>query len=155
MSNRRFLACIALFLSVLCFGTSRIIAAEASGVRVEAILVWATHTAKTNDASLKELEPQLIKKLRKTYKWDLYYEVKRKEATVSAKDLTKIPISEKCTLEIRHLGEERFEVHLIGKGKPVSRTVDSLAHGHIIILGGDDKNDTAWLIIIRQVPAKR
>lgn len=155
MSSRRFFACVTALVGVLCFGSIRISAAEASGVRVEAILVWATHTAKTNDASLKELEPQLIKKLRKTYKWDLYYEVRRKEATVPAKELTKVPISEKCTLEIKNLGEERFEVHLIGKGKPVSRTVDSLAHGHIIILGGDDKNDTAWLIVIRQVPAKR
>jgi hypothetical protein len=155
MSSRRFLPCITALLGLLCFGTARISAAEASGVHVEAILVWATHSAKTNDAGLKELEPQLVKKLRKAYKWDLYYEVKRKEATVSARELAKVPISEKCTLELKNLGEERFEVHLIGKGKPVSRTVDSLAHGHIIILGGDDKNDTAWLIIIRQVPAKR
>ena len=154
MSSRRFFVCLTALLGFLCFASTRVSAAE-SGVHVEAILVWATHVAKTNDASLKELEPQLVKKLRKTYKWDLYYEVKRKEATVSGKELTKLPISEKCTLELKNLGEQRFEVHLIGKGKPVSRTVDSLAHGHIIILGGDDKNDTAWLIVIRQVPAKR
>src|SRR5882672_2992735 len=101
MSSRRFLACLIALLGILCFNAARLSAAESSGIRVEAILVWATQVAKTNDASLKELEPQLAKKLRKAYKWDLYYEVRRKEATVSGKEATKIPISEKCLLEIK------------------------------------------------------
>lgn len=155
MSIRRFVACLTALLGVLCISAARLSAAESSGIRVEAILVWATHVAKTNDASLKELEPQLAKKLRKAYKWDLYYEVKRKEATVSGKDATHVPISEKCSLDIKHLGDERFEVHLTGKGKPVSRTVESLAHGHIMVVAGDDKNDTAWLIVIRELPPKK
>jgi hypothetical protein len=155
MSIRRFLACLTALLGVLFFNTARLSAAESSGIRVEAILVWATQVAKTNDASLKELEPQLTRKLRKAYKWDLYYEVRRKEVTVSGKEATKIPISEKCLLDIKHLGEERFEVHLTGKGKAVSRSVESLAHGHIMVVAGDDKNDTAWLIVIRELPAKK
>jgi len=155
MRSRRFLTHLTALVGVLGFFSGRLWAAESPGIRVEAVLVWATHVAKTNDASLKELEPQLTKKLRKAYKWDLYYEVKRKEATVAGKEATKIPISEKCMLEIKHLGDERFEVHLIGKGKPVSKTVDSLAHGHLMIVGGDDENDTAWLIVIRELPAKK
>ena len=155
MSIRRFLACLTALLGILCFSAARLTAAEPSGIRVEAILVWATHVAKTNDTSLKELEPQLAKKLRKAYKWDLYYEVKRKEATVSGKEATRVPISDKCWLDIKHLGEERFEVHLTGKGKAVSRTVESLARGHIMVVAGDDKNDTAWLIVIRELPAKK
>jgi hypothetical protein len=142
-------------IAVFYLSAARLSAAESPGIHVEAILVWATHVAKTNDASLKELEHQLAKKLRKAYKWDLYYEVKRKEATVSGKDATHVPISDKCSLDIKHLGEERFEVHLTGKGKPVSRTVESLAHGHIMVVAGDDKNDTAWLIVIREIPAKK
>jgi hypothetical protein len=153
MSIRRYVASLTALLGVLFIGVARLSAAE-SGIRVEAILVWATQVAKTNDASLKDLEPQLTKKLRKAYKWDLYYEVRRKEVTVSGKDVTKIPISEKCLLDIKHLGEHRFEVHLTGKGKPVSRSVESLANGHLMIVGGDDKNDTAWLIVIRE-PAKK
>ena len=154
MSIRRFLACLIALLGVFCFN-ARLSAAESPGTRVEVILVWATHVAKTNDASLKELEPQLTKKLRKAYKWDLYYEVKRKEATVSGKEATRVPISDKCWLDIKHLGEERFEVHLTGKGKAVSRTVESLANGHIMVVAGEDKNDSAWLIVIRELPAKK
>ncbi|SRR6266478_4844450 len=155
MSIRRFLASLIALLGVLFFNSSRLSAAETSGIRVEAILVWATHVAKTNDASLKELEPQLAKKLHKAYKWDLYYEVRRKEASVSGKDATHVQISEKCSLDIKHVGDERFEVHLTGKGKAVSRSVESLAHGYIMVLSGDDKNDTAWLIVIRELPAKK
>jgi|SRR5947209_8432479 len=155
MSTGRFLTYLAALLGLLFFNAAQLSAAEPSGTRVETILVWATHVAKTNDANLKELEPQLAKKLRKAYKWDLYYEVKRKEATVSGKDATHVPISEKCSLDIKHLGDERFEVHLTGKGKAVSRHVESLAHGHIMVLSGDDKNDTAWLIVIRELPAKK
>lgn len=155
MSSRGFLVCLMACVGGLCFGTTHVRAAESPGIRVEAILVWATHVAKTNDSSLKELEPQLVKKLSKQYKWPLYYEVKRTEASVSGSATTAVPVSAKCSLQIKHLGEERVEVNLIGKGKPVSRSVESLAHGHLIILGGDDKNDTAWLIVIRQVPAKK
>lgn len=155
MSIRRFLASLIALLGVLTFNSSRLTAAESSGIRVEAILVWATHVAKTNDASLKELEPQLAKKLSKRLKWNLYYEVKRKEVTISGKEATHVPISDKCSLDIKHLGEERFEVHLTGKGKAVSRTVESLAHGHIMVVGGDDKNDTGWLIVIRELPTKK
>jgi hypothetical protein len=154
MSNRRFLAYLTVLLLGLSFGAPRLFAGD-GGLRLEAVLVWGTHVAKTNDANLKELEPQLAKKLHKAYKWENYYEVRRKEATIAGKDMTKVPISEKCALEVKHLGEERVEVRLIGKGKPVSRSVESLAHGHLMILGGDDKNDTAWLIVIRQLPAKK
>jgi hypothetical protein len=155
MSICRFLAFLIGLLGILCFGAVRVHAAESSGIRIEAILVWASHAAKTNDTNLKELEPALAKKLSKRFKWPLYYEVRRKEASISEKDLTKVPISEKCMLEVKHLGEHRFEVKLIGKGKPVSRSVESLANGHIMIVGGDDKNDTAWLIVIRELPAKK
>src|SRR5256885_4308909 len=135
MSYCRFVPFLTLLLGALCFGTPRLSAADAD-LRLEAVLVWGTHVAKTNDANLKELEAPLAKKLHKAYKWENYYEVRRKEATISGKELTKVPISEKCALEVKHLGEERVEVKLIGKGKPVSRSVESLAHGHLIILGG-------------------
>jgi hypothetical protein len=154
MSIRRFLAYLTILLGAFCFCTPGLFAAE-GGMRLQAVLVWAANVQKTNDANLKELEAPLAKKLHKAYKWEHYYEVRRKEATISGKDATKVPISEKCALEVKHLGEERFEVKLIGKGKPVSRSVESLAHGHLMILGGDDKNDTAWLIVIRQLPAKK
>src|SRR5215467_11328844 len=155
MRSRRFLTHLTALVGVLGFFSGRLWAAESPGIRVEAILVWATHVAKTNDASLKELEPELAKRLSKRLKWDLYYEVKRKEATVSGKDATHVQISDKCSLDIKHLGEHRFEVHLTGKGKAVSRTVESLAHGHIMVVGGDDKNDTGWLIVIRELPTKK
>ena len=156
MSIRRFLACLTVLLAGLCFCAPRIFAGPSPGIRIEAILVWGTHVAKTNDANLKELEPQLAKKFRKAYKWDYYYEVKgRKEATVSDKEPTRVPISEKCSLEVKHLGGERFEVKLIGKGKLVSRSVESLASGYMMIVAGEDKNDTAWFVVIRELPAKK
>jgi len=154
-STRRILRSLAIGLGLLCLGAIPVQAAETSGTRVEAILVWATHVAKTNDTSLKELEPQLAQKLGKRFKWNLYYEVRRKEATVGTKDPTHVPISDKCSLDVKQLGEHRFEVNLTGKGKPVSRMVESLANGHLMILGGDDKNDTAWIILIRELPAKK
>ena len=155
MSIRHLLACLTALLGILIFSAAPLSAAESSSVRVEAILVWATHVAKTNDASLKELEPDLAKKLSKRLKWNLYYEVKRKEVTVSGKDATHVQISDKCSLDIKHLGEHRIEVNLTGKGKAVSRTVESLARGHIMVVGGDDKNDTGWLIVIRELPTKK
>src|ERR1041384_29284 len=52
-----FFAAFAVLVAVFCLGAARGHAAESSGIRVEAILVWAAHSAKTNDTNLKELEP--------------------------------------------------------------------------------------------------
>jgi len=129
-------------------------AAEAD-MHVEAVLVWATNGEKPPDKDLKELEPALARKLHKSpYKWKNYFEVRRLSAAVPPQTMKTVPMSSHCALEITNNGDNRVEVKLVGEGKPVSRHVEDLPLGHIMVLSGDDKNDNAWLIVLRQLPAK-
>src|SRR5437764_13406558 len=104
MSNRRFLAYLTVLLLGLSFGAPRLFAGD-GGLRLEAVLVWGTHVAKTNDANLKELEPQLAKKLHKAYKWENYYEVRRKETKIAGKDIAKVPSRETCHQQAKQNAE--------------------------------------------------
>jgi hypothetical protein len=127
-------------------------AAETPDIHLEAVLVWGTNGEKPADKDLKELEATLAHKLSKTpYKWKNYFEVERKNVVIPQKSVKQVPMSKHCSLEITNLGDNRVEVKLFGKGKPVSRNIESLAVGQTMIIGGDDKNDTAWLIVLRQV----
>lgn len=154
MSKHRFFAWFLAFTFGLWLTAPSIMAADAAGMHLEVVLVWGTNEAKPDDPNLKELDPGLAKKLgRAPYKWKNYFEVRRKEVNVALKSTEKLPMSKHCSLEIRNLGNERLEVKLIGQGKPVSRSVESLPMGHTMILGGDGTNDTAWLIVLRQISA--
>jgi hypothetical protein len=123
-----------------------------SDLNVEAVLVWGTNSEKPAAKKLRELEPDLARKLGKSpYKWKNYFEVERK-SVVSPVNVTKrLIMSERCELEVKNLGDERVEVKLIGQGKPVSRHVESLPPGYTVVLSGDDKNDTCWMIVLRQI----
>jgi len=122
-------------------------------MHLEAVLVWATNGEKPAGKDLKELEPALAKKLHKSpYKWKNYFEVRRLTASVSPQTMKTVPMSSHCALEIINNGDNRVEVKLVGEGKPVSRHVESLPPGHIMVIAGDDKDDNAWLIVLRQLP---
>ena len=144
--------------TLVCLGLNwpRAAVAGGSDMTVEAVLVWGTNSEKPPNKKLKELEPELARKLGKApYKWKNYFEVNRKTVDIAPSNLKRLPMSEHCELEIKNLGDDRVEVKLIGQGKPVSRNVEPLPMGHTMILSGDDKNDNAWLIVLRQVATKR
>ena len=44
----------------------------------------------------------------------------------------------------------KVEVKLIGEGKPVNKTVKSLSKTECLVLAGDDKDKSAWFIVITQ-----
>jgi hypothetical protein len=127
-----------------------------SDINVEAVLVWGTNAEKPTAKKLRELEPELSKKLGKSpYKWKNYFEVERKSVVSSVNITKRLVMSERCELEVKNLGDERVEVKLIGQGKPVSRHVESLPAGYTVVLSGDDKNDTCWMIVLRQIPLQK
>jgi hypothetical protein len=141
--------CLALNLPRWAFGGS-------TEMTVQAVLVWGTNGEKPPNKNLKELEPELARKLSKApYKWKNYFEVDRRLITIPANTNKHVPMSEPCELEIKNLGDDRIEVKLIGRGKPVSRHVEPLPMGQTMILSGDDKDDNAWLIVLRQQAAKK
>jgi hypothetical protein len=127
--------------------------ARAESGRVEVILVWATNDERSPDPKHKPVDAELARKLGKSpYRWKNYFEVNRQKLAIPTSQAKKdIKISDKCTLDIRNLGNDWMEIKLYGDGRLISTHKEELP----LILAGDAKNDTAWLVVIKKVEAAR
>jgi len=114
-------------------------------------LVWATDDPKPPQGKdYKPLEPEIRKQI-KALKWKNYFEVRHIDFSLSPATSKKVSISDKCSIEIKDLGNSNLEVVLIGKGKEVARVKQVLRKGEILVPAGDAPNETAWLAILGRV----
>jgi len=60
----------------------------------------------------------------------------------------RVRMSEKCEIEVENLGDSTVEVKLFGEGKMVVRKKQALPTGELLVLAGEDKNDTAWFVVL-------
>jgi hypothetical protein len=123
----------------------------AEGPKYQILLVWATDDAKPPAGKdYKPVEPEIRKQI-KALKWKNYFEVKRIDFSLPPGSLKKVPISEKCELDVKDLGNSSLEVVLFGKGKEVARVKQVLRKGEILVPAGDAPNETAWLAILKRL----
>ena len=122
-------------------------------LNLEAQLVWGTNNEKPDDPKLKEVDPSMAEKLRKVFKWKNYFEVNRQNFTVPAGSPKKVKMSDECAIEVQNLGNSSIEVKLYGKGKLAVRKTQKISRSELLVLAGDDKDDTAWFVVLSQ-PAK-
>ena len=123
----------------------------AANLKLEAKLIWGTNEPKSSNPAHKPVEQEVADKLRKVFKWKNYFIVNRVEGTVSSRGSNRFVLSDKCTVEITELEGPKVEIKLIGEGKEVHKATKGLAKGEWFTYAGDDKNDTAWFVIIRQL----
>ncbi|MEY4384958.1 MAG: hypothetical protein RLY20_241 [Verrucomicrobiota bacterium] len=123
-------------------------AVRADDVKFEAVLIWGTNDEKSPDPSHKPVSEAVAKKL-KDFKWSHYFEVARKNVSVS-KDEKRVQMSKDCTIVIKLLENNRVEVTLIGKGKTVGTMKKEMKKGSCLVTGGNSSNSTGWFIIIKQ-----
>lgn len=151
MSNSRisfinpivWLGCLLLMTSV---GASRINAAES---KLEVQLVWGTNDDSSSNQNHKPLEESLAKKLG-MFKWKNYFTVATKEVSISANAPEKVRLSSKCEIEVKHLKGSRYEINVFGEGKHVRKITEKITKQDSLVIAGDDKNDCAWFILIRE-----
>ena len=87
-------------------------------------------------------------KLRGVFKWKNYYEVNRQNFTVTSSAPKKVKMSGQCEIEVQNLGGSSVELKLYGQGKMVVRKTQKIKSGELLVLAGDDKNDTAWFVVL-------
>jgi hypothetical protein len=139
------------FLAALLLVPRAIAGASAADMQFQVHLVWATDDPKPPEGKdYKPLEPEIRKQI-KALKWKNYFEVRHVDFSVSPATAKKVPISDKCSIEVKDLGNSNLEVVLIGKGKEVARVKQALRKGEILVPAGDAPNETAWLAILRRV----
>jgi len=129
--------------------------AQAAELKLEVKLVWGANDPKSPDPKHKPLDAEMAKKLGKVFKWKHYFEVKRQTEIVPNRGTKVIEVSPKCKLEITELEGAKVEVKLYGEGKPINRSTKNLSKGEYFILAGDDKNESAWFVIVTLLEEKR
>lgn len=124
---------------------------EEKGVKLQAQLVWGTDQPKPAGKNLKDIGAPLSEKLRRVFKWKNYFEVSRQIIALPKQAGQRIKMSPKCELEFSQCGPDALEIKLFGEGKLVVKKRQPLVHGEPIVLAGDDKNDTAWFVVVQSI----
>ncbi len=145
MNSRTFLALLAFALSgvLLPFATH-----AADDTRLTAELIWGTNGGKPPGKNLKEVSPQLERQLRRVFKWQNYFEINRKEIVASLEKPARVEMSRDCVIEVAVFEDGELEVQLFGKGQLVVKKRQRIVPGEKVVLGGDDKNDDAWFVVL-------
>jgi hypothetical protein len=155
MSHRLFSSRPARYFLVFLFLTGSVFETLAAELKVEAKLIWATNDDKSPDPKHTPVDPAMAEKLRKVFKWKNYFVVNRMAKVIPSRGSNRFELSKKCTIDITELEGPRVEVKLIGEGKPVHKIVKQLSKGESFIYSGDDKNESAWFVIITDLEEKQ
>jgi hypothetical protein len=115
---------------------------------LQAQLIWGTDGEKPKEPNLKDVDSATQDKLKKVFKWKNYYEVDKQEFKVPMSSKKRVRMSAKCEVEVENLGDSQVEVKLFGEGKMVVKKRQALKSGELLVLAGDDKNNTAWFVIL-------
>jgi hypothetical protein len=122
---------------------------------LRALLIWGTDGSRPTNQKLRELDPELRGKLRAVFKWKDYFEVDRQAVKVPLASKKRVRMSPKCEIEVENAGDSTIEVKLFGEGKLVVKKRQVLNPGELLVLAGEDKNDTAWFVVVHLDPGVR
>lgn len=140
---------VAAGLIVFASGAARV---QAADLKLQTQLIWATNDSKSPDPKHKPVQPDVKKKLEELpLKWSHYFEVKRQDFQLASSATRKVPLSDKCELEVKSLGQANFEVTLFGRGEQVVKRTQALPKGETLVLGGNAPDKTAWLVILKRI----
>jgi len=131
--------------------------AQAEELRLRAQLIWGTDEAKPGDAKCKEVDPAVLKKLCRVFKWKNYFEISQQQVGLSGRESKRLKMSSKCEIEVRFVDDATLEIKLFGEGKltkTVRQSVKALAQGELAVLAGDDKDkyNDAWFVVLTSPP---
>ena len=125
---------------------------NAADIKLEAQLIWGTTNSVSPDPRHKPVDPDVEKRLKKLpFKWEHYFEVRRKRFTVPEGEDREIEMSSDCSIKVKNAGDSKVQVNLLGKGKSVGKIGQALPKGEILVTGGNAENLTAWFVVLKQV----
>ena len=148
------LLCTLLSLAILTFNSGTAFGG-AGELNLQAQLVWGTDDNKPKDPSLKDVEPKLKKKLKDVFKWKNYFVCRDLTFFVPNSSTKKIQMSSRCQIQVENLGGSRIEVKLYGEGNLLVTKKQILSPGELLVLAGDDKNNTAWFVVLSLISSQK
>lgn len=127
---------------------------KAANLKLDIYLVWASNDEKVPNSNSKKLNNEMANKLKKIFKWKYYFEISKQQGEIPSRATKKFNVSKKCDIEITEMEGPKVEVKLYGEGKLINRTIKSLTKDELFTIAGDDKNETAWFVIIKLLEEK-
>src|SRR5215467_6135057 len=120
-------------LAVLFLLPCALASAAAGELKFQVHLVWGTDDPKPPAGKdYKPIEPDIRKQI-KALKWKNYFEVRHTDFSLTPGTSKKVSVSEKCSIDIKDLGNSSLEVVLVGKGKEVAKVKQTLRKGEILV----------------------
>lgn len=147
MNTRCFLLSVLSLASLIAAARSGL-AADPAETRLAAELIWGTNGDKPAGKELKPISADLDKRLRRIFKWKSYFIIERKEFGLADGKPAKVEMSRECRIEVARTNADEFEIQLFGKGQLVVKKRQRIVAGETVVLGGDDKNDDAWFVVV-------
>lgn len=117
-----------------------------------ATLIWGTDDEKPENSKhdLRDVQPALKDKFKNIFKWKNYFQVgEPKPFGIHVGETKQLQLSHKCEVKVHMTEHEGMEVELIGEGKSVVKRKQPMPLKDILILAGDDKNATAWFVVLK------
>lgn len=152
MKTRRLLpvfACLALLAAPI-LPTA---AGDPAETRLGVDLIWGTNGDAPAGKEFKGIPQDLERRLGRIFKWKRYFAIEHKELAIASGKTAKVDMSKECRIEVSRPGGEEYEIHLFGKGQLVVKKRQRIVSGETVVLGGDDKNDNAWFVVVGLAPA--
>ena len=137
--------------AVACYLLALPSTAAAVGLKLEAQLIWGTNDAKSPNPNHKPAEAEVVKKLKRLFKWSNYFEVSRQWFSVPPGETKRVEMSKECAIRVRQTGQGEVEVTFFGKGKQVAKVKQELPKGELLVTGGEAPNATVWVVVLKQV----
>jgi hypothetical protein len=120
----------------------------AGDMKVKLTLFWGTDEEKPNDPNLKPADPHIVSNFHEAYKWKHYFEVTNTIVMLSQHATNRIRLSPKCELEVANLGSMGLASKFYGENKLIYEGKSKVETGKHWGFGGNDKNKTAWFVIL-------
>jgi hypothetical protein len=147
--NRSNLLCRLSLAALLLFACGQpTVFAQGTELKLVAQLIWGTDGEKPAEAKIKEMDRETRDKLKGIFRWKNYFEVSRQEFSVATDARRRVEMSKKCEIEVEYFGRSVIEVKLYGEDKLLLTKRQILRSSELLVLAGDDKDDTAWFVII-------
>lgn len=142
-------------LGLLAFGLLAVLLAPMASagdtnVTVQAQLVWGTNLKESSSKDHKPIDGKTAEDLRKVFKWQNYFVIKNETVELTTGKQQQLKMSDQCTLEIKSVGHDKFEVLLLGKGARVAKGIQKMPPGEKVFLMGISENESSWLVILKQ-----
>jgi len=128
------------------------VGARAEEIKLEAKLIWASNEPKSPKKEHVPVDAATATKLQKPFpQWKYFFAETNVVQTVPSRGSNRFTLSKECTLEITELEGPRVAVKLIGNGKAVQQTIKEIRKGGWFVYAGDDKHESAWIVIVTQL----